>query len=89
MKYTRVTAHFDTKENAKKAERLLNRLGWEDCYNVGSINKKVSIENDIQWTDHTHFTEAKRVKMIKNRRDIVLRLFDTCKGLGYIILVSR
>ena len=47
MNNTRITAHFNTQENAKKAhKRLLNTGGY--FTNIKIINKKISIENDIE-----------------------------------------
>lgn len=90
MNYTRVTAHFDTAENAKKAENKLRKKQLEGRYaNMEVRNKKVSIDNDIVLVRSFGLKKGPAKLLLQNNRDIVLKWLEDCKGLSYIILVSR
>lgn len=90
MRFIRITAHFNTKENAKKAHRLaLSNLSTRYFTNLHlrTINKKMSIEDSWEMYGST---DKKKVdaRLQKNRAN-VLSFLDKCEGLSYTVLVSR
>lgn len=88
MNFTRVTAHFDTTANAKKAYKALLKQQPLGCFDHIEVkNKKVSMENDC-----TYLRGSKKqyIKLALERsRNVVLHWLGNCKGLVYTILVSR
>jgi len=89
MNYTRITAHFNTVENAKMAHRfLLKQYPHGNFTNIYAKNKKVSIENDKSEKLKGMSKSQIDVLMTSSRHD-VLRWLDKCKGLSYIVLVSQ
>jgi hypothetical protein len=88
VNYTRITAHFDTVENAKKAHRLLLKQQLYGHFtNIDAKNKKVSIENDSKGLRGLKKWQTQI--LMKDSRDNVLCWLDAYKGLSYTVLVSR
>ena len=87
MNYTRITAHFNTPEDAKKALNRLKKKCPEHFESARFIGKKVSFEND---TTNLHGLVHKQIRlMLEEAADNVQHHLNDCKGLLYTVFVKR
>lgn len=87
MKYTRITAHFNSPEDAKKALNRLNKKCPEHFNQTRCIGKKVSFENDN--SDLNGLSKTQLRLIMEEAADNVQHHLNDCKGMLYSVFVKR
>jgi hypothetical protein len=87
MEFTRITAHFDSRESALKAQARLNKKCPEHFNDTRAIGKKVSFENDN--TGLTGLSKKQLRLIMEEAADNVQHHLNDCKGFSYSTFVKR
>jgi len=86
MNYTRITAHFSTPEEAKKALKHLTKKCPEHFETTRFIGKKVSFENDTTYLNGLNKKQTRL--LLEEAADNVHHHLNDCKGLLYSTFVK-
>ena len=87
MKFTRVTAHFESRELALKAVAKLNKKCPEHFEEALSKGKKASFENNT--TGLTGLSKKETRLLMEEAAANIQHHLNDCKGLHYSTLVTR
>jgi predicted aspartyl protease len=87
MKFTRVTAHFATREQAQKAMVKLKKECHGHFEHSRCIGKKVSFENDT--TGLHALTKRETRLLMEESASNIQHYLNSCKGFSYSVFVKR